>query len=117
VLSFYETPIFAADADRIWTEQERAELFGALAENPELGEVVPGSGGCRKVRWSRPGMGKRSGVRAIYYTELEEGEICMLILYPKSEKATIPGPILKRVREEIEDGRKKIKEYRKSIRR
>jgi hypothetical protein len=80
-----------------------------------LGKVVPGSGGCRKVRWSRPGTGKRGGVRAICYAELEEGEICMLVLYPKSEKDTIPGPILKRIREEIEHGRKKVKEYRKSV--
>jgi hypothetical protein len=115
VLSFYETPIFAADADRVWTEDDRTEFFAALAEAPDMGKVVPGSGGCRKVRWSRPGMGKRSGVRAIYYAELDEGEICMLVLYPKSETATIPGPILKRIREEIENGRKKIKEYRKSV--
>lgn len=117
MFSFYETPIFVADADRIWSEEERAEFFIALAENPELGDIVRGSGGCRKARWSRPGTGKSGGVRAIYYAKLDEGEICMLVLYPKSEKDSIPGPILKRIREEIENGRKKVKERRKSIKR
>lgn len=117
MLSIYETPVFAADADRIWSEEERAEFFLALAENPELGVLVRGSGGCRKVRWSRAGTGKSGGVRAIYYVELEEGEVCMLVLYPKSEKDSIPGPILKQIREEIENGRKKIKEYRQLVKR
>jgi hypothetical protein len=117
MLSFYETLIFATAADRIWSEEERIEFFKALAENPELGAVVRGSGGCRKVRWSRPGTGKSGGVRAIYYAELEEGEVCMLALYPKSEQDSISGHVLKRIREEIEYGRKKVKEYRKSIKR
>jgi hypothetical protein len=115
VLSIYETPIFVEDADRSWSEQERAEFFTALSENPELGVVVRGSGGCRKVRWSRPGSGKSGGVRAIYYSELEEGVLCMLVLYPKSESDSIPGYLLKQIREEVEYGRKKAKELRKAI--
>ena len=80
------------------------EFFDALATNPEVGDVVPGSGGCRKVRWSRAGSGKRGGVRVIYYLKLASGEIWLLLVYPKSEQANIPAHLLKAIREEIENG-------------
>jgi hypothetical protein len=50
---------------------ERLEFVGWIAANPLAGDVIPGSGGCRKVRWSRSGMGKRGGVRVIYFNRLE----------------------------------------------
>lgn len=99
-----ETPIFAAEADRLWSEDERLEFFDWLANNPEAGDVVPGSGGCRKVRWSRAGSGKRGGVRVIYFARLSIGEIWLLLVYAKSVRDNIPGHLLKAVREEIENG-------------
>ena len=80
------------------------EFFDALATNPEVGDVIPGSGGCRKVRWSRAGSGKQGGVRVIYYLKLASGEIWLLLVYPKSEQANIPAHLLKAIREEIENG-------------
>lgn len=85
-------------------EAERLEFFAWLAANPEVGEVVPGSGGCRKVRWSRGGTGKRGGVRVIYFTRLACGELWLLLVYAKSVRDNIPGHLLKAVREEIENG-------------
>ena len=99
----YETPIFVAEAARIWSTEERLEFFAWIAGEPEAGSVIAGSGGCRKVRWSRPGMGKQDGARVIYFTRLEAGELCMLLVYPKAAKDTIPGHILKAIRKEIED--------------
>ena len=99
-----ETPTFAADADKLWSEQERLEFFTWLAGNPEAGVIVPESGGCRKVRWSRAGTGKRGGVRVIYFTRLSSGEIWLLLVYAKSERDNIPGHLLKAVRKEIENG-------------
>ncbi len=64
--SIIETPLFTADARSIWSEEERGEFCAWLAANPLVGDVIPGSGGCRKIRWARPGMGKRSGTRLIY---------------------------------------------------
>ena len=61
-----ETPLFQKAAAEIWSEGERFEFINWLALNPDAGDVVPGSGGCRKIRWSRAGMGKRGGARAIY---------------------------------------------------
>ena len=99
-----ETPTFAADADKLWSEQERLEFFTWLAGNPEADVIVPESGGCRKVRWSRAGTGKRGGVRVIYFTRLSSGEIWLLLVYAKSERDNIPGHLLKAVRREIENG-------------
>ena len=104
MLTLAETPTFKAEADKLWSEEERLEFFIWLAGDPEVGDVIPGSGGCRKVRWSRPGTGKRGGVRIIYFTRLSAGEIWLLLVYAKAERSTIPGHILKAVREEIENG-------------
>jgi hypothetical protein len=98
-----ETPTFKADADEIWVEEERLAFFTWLVANPDAGDVVPGSGGCRKVRWTRPGTGKRGGVRVIYFTRLKAGEIWLLLAYAKSVRANIPGQLLKAIREEIEN--------------
>jgi hypothetical protein len=48
-------------------------------------------------------MGKRGGARVVYFTQLAAGELCMLLVYPKAEKDTIPGHILKQIRQELED--------------
>jgi hypothetical protein len=103
VLTIYETPIFVAEAARIWSTEDRLEFFAWIAGEADAGSVIPGSGGCRKVRWSRPGMGKRGGARVIYFSRMHEGELCMLLVYPKAAKDTIPGHVLKAIRQEIED--------------
>jgi len=104
VYTLIETPTFVADASKLWSEDERLEFFEWLANNPDAGDVIPGSGGCRKVRWSRAGSGKRGGVRVIYFTRLAAGEIWLLLAYSKSVRDNIPGHLLKAIREEIENG-------------
>jgi hypothetical protein len=99
-----ETPSFVADADEIWSAEERGEFCAWLAANPEAGDVIPGSGGCRKARWGRQRSGKRGGVRVIYFTRLANGEIWLLVIYSKSVRGNIPTHILKTIREEIEHG-------------
>jgi hypothetical protein len=88
----------------IWSTEERLAFFSWIASDPEAGTVIPDSGGCRKVRWSRPGMGKQGGVRVIYFTRLPAGELCMLLVYPKAVRDNIPARILKQIRKELEDG-------------
>ncbi|MDO9386538.1 MAG: hypothetical protein Q7T65_07525 [Thiobacillus sp.] len=70
-----ETDIFVRAAAQVWTDSERVAFIDWLAANPDAGDVIPGSGGCRKVRWTRPGMGKRGGARVIYFNRLESGEV------------------------------------------
>ena len=102
--TFAETPTFIAESDKLWSENERLEFFTWLAANPEAGDVIPESGGCRKVRWSRAGTGKRGGVRVVYFTRLPAGEIWLLLVYAKAVRANIPGHLLKAIRKEIENG-------------
>ena len=73
-------------------------------DNHDLGDVIPGSGGCRKIRWSKRGVGKRGGVRVIYYTKLKNGEIWLLVIFSKSETENIPSHILKSIKEVIDNG-------------
>ena len=98
-----ETPSFVDDAKRLWSEEERGAFCAWLAANPEVGTVIPGSGGCRKVRWTRSGSGKQGGVRVIYFTRVSEEEIWLLVIYSKAVKGSIPAHILKSVREEVEN--------------
>ncbi|MES2907676.1 MAG: transcriptional regulator [Pseudomonadota bacterium] len=97
-----ETPIFSSDAELIWREDERQEFAVWLAANPLAGDVIPGSGGCRKVRWGRSGVGKRGGVRVIYFIRLASGEIWLLLMYAKSVRESIPAHWLKKVREALD---------------
>jgi hypothetical protein len=98
-----ETPLFTADAKAIWQEDERGEFCAWLAQNPLAGDVIPGSGGCRKVRWVRQGMGKRGGVRVIYFNRLESGIIWLLVIYAKSVRGNIPAHFLKAIKERLEN--------------
>ena len=74
----------------------------ALAGRPDVGDVIPGSGGVRKLRWGATGRGKRGGVRIIYYLRPRADEIWMLTIYAKNEERNIPGYVLKKIREEID---------------
>jgi hypothetical protein len=98
-----ESEIFTRKSSAIWTEEEHGEFCAWLAAHPDAGDVVPGSGGCRKVRWSRAGSGKRGGVRVIYFRRARAGEIWLLTLYTKAARENIPAHILKAIREEIDN--------------
>jgi hypothetical protein len=99
-----ETPVFQRYADEIWRDGEREAFIGWIASNPLAGDVIPGTGGLRKVRWSRSGMGKRGGARVIYYNLLDAGEIWLLIAYTKAKFDNLPTNFLNQLREEIDRG-------------
>ena len=100
---FIETTIFTKLLPKYLTDDEYRVFQWYLLLNPEVGDLVRGSGGVRKVRWAPEGKGKRSGIRIMYYWKKKDDEIWLLTLYSKSEKATIPGHILKKIAEEIEN--------------
>jgi hypothetical protein len=104
MLTVIETPTFSRLAADYWEEDERGEFVAWIAQNPESGDVIPGSGGCRKVRWARKGIGKRGGVRIIYFNRLANGEVWLLLIYAKNVRDNIPGQVLKQIKEEIEHG-------------
>ncbi len=94
-----ETEIFKRYADDIWSEPEREEFIRWIAANPLSGDVIPGSDGLRKVRWSRQGMGKRGGARVIYYNAEEAQYIWLLIAYKKSKFDNLPASTLSKLKE------------------
>ncbi len=104
MITLIESPIFTKLWPDYWSEDERGEFAAWLAENPYVGNVVPGSGGVRKVRWGRKGQGKRGGIRIVYFIQLGNGLIWLLTLYAKSKKENIPAHILKTLKEELVDG-------------
>lgn len=99
--SIHESTKFQKEVDRIWTTQQRLEFFAWLANNPLAGDVIPDSGGIRKVRWQASGKGKRGGARVIYYNLLEEGYILALSIYTKNEHEDLPDREIKTLKGEI----------------
>ena len=100
---FIETTVFTKLLPKYMTDDEYRTFQWYLLLNPEAGDLVCGSGGVRKVRWASKGKGKRGGVKIMYFWKKSDNEIWLLTLYFKSEKATIPGHILKKIVEEIEN--------------
>ena len=104
VFTFIESSIF----ERVLRaylddDDEYRELQQYLIQNPEAGEVIPGSGGLRKLRWARPGAGKRGGLRIIYLVRYRPNEFWMLTLYAKAKRENIPAHILKQLLEAFTD--------------
>ena len=88
MIRFVETSVFTRRIGAIVDDQEYAELQAALVFRPELGVIIPGTGGLRKIRWGQPGRGKgkRGGVRVIYYWHRADSVIYMLLAYSKNER-------------------------------
>jgi hypothetical protein len=97
-----ETPIFQRYAEAIWSEDERLGFISWIALNPKAGALIPGTGGCRKVRWSRSGQGKRGGARIVYFNPTET-VLWLLIVYTKSKFDNLPSSFLAQLRQEIEN--------------
>jgi mRNA-degrading endonuclease RelE of RelBE toxin-antitoxin system len=103
VFTFIETRLFSRLVQEYLSDEEYAALQQELIRNPEAGSVVRGSGGVRKIRWAAQGRGKSGGYRVIYLVRRPKGVIWLLTMYPKNVADTIPGHVLKQIREEIGD--------------
>ena len=103
MLTVVETLLFRRQWPLYWTEEERGAFAAYIAERPTAGDVVPESGGIRKVRWGRAGSGKSGGVRVIYFTRTAQGEVVLLTLYAKSKTDNLTGTKLKEIRRAIEE--------------
>jgi hypothetical protein len=98
-----ETPTFMRLAADVWSEAELTEFKLWLAGNPLAGDVIPGAGGLRKVRWSRAGMGKRGGARVVYFNQLADGTIALLMVYAKAKFDNLPTEFLLRLKQEFDN--------------
>ena len=97
-----ETDEFVAYAAQVWNDDERVEFIDWISDNPLAGDVMPATGGLRKVRWRREGMGKRGGARVIYYNRLANGDIVLVLVYAKAKFDNIRPEILRRIKEKYD---------------
>jgi hypothetical protein len=89
LITVVETASFLADAKACMTDNERAEAIDMIAAHPECGDLVPGGGGIRKVRFAIGGKGKSGGVRIIYYYHNERVPTFLLAVFAKNDQANL----------------------------
>jgi hypothetical protein len=101
-LDIIETSVFTRQVQNLLTDEEYRQLQLALVDHPEMGVIIQGSGGLRKIRWAISGRGKRGGVRTIYYWAVKKDKILMLMMYAKNERDNLTQDQLKVLRGIIE---------------
>ena len=105
MFTFIELSGFSKHRGRLLMDNEFKDMQEALITNPEAGPIISGTGGFRKLRWSRAGMGKSGGVRVIYYNlSALSGRLYLALIYPKNEADNITKEqkaMLKKVSEQL----------------
>jgi mRNA-degrading endonuclease RelE of RelBE toxin-antitoxin system len=96
MLTVVETPTFQKQAAVIWRESERIAFIDWIAENALAGDVIPGTEGARKVRWSVAGRGKRGGARVVYFNLSEQGIVLLVTMYVKADQSNIANSAIKK---------------------
>lgn len=97
-----ETSIFSKLIDEYLSAEDYRKLQACLVLNPDSGDVIPGSGGLRKIRWAYGGHGKRGGIRVIYYYKTLLGQILMLYVYPKNVRDDLSAKQLREIKKIID---------------
>jgi len=103
-LVFFETPLFTRLLPEYLDDQQYRALQQALLDNPQMGDLMPGTGGFRKVRWKDPkrGKGKRGGLRVIYYHLIADNQIWFFTLYDKNEASDLTPDEKKQLKQAIQ---------------
>jgi hypothetical protein len=99
LLTVAETALFMRQAAGVWSDDDRAAFVDFIAGNPEEGDVIPDTGGIRKIRWRRQGSGKRGGVRVIYFYHDADMPLYLLMIYAKARQEDLSPDEIKRVRD------------------
>lgn len=84
-----ETPTFIKQAAKLFSASEKKAVIDFLAANPYSGDLIPNTGGVRKVRVPASGRGKRGGARVIYYVFNEDAPIYALLVYAKNQSVNL----------------------------
>ena len=93
-----EMPTFEAAARKVkLTEAEFLEIADYLSRHPEAGDVIKGTGGIRKMRFARPGGGKRGGYRIIHFFMTRSRPLYLLSIYAKAHKGDLSPKELKQL--------------------
>ena len=99
---FIETPVFTADVKTLLPDASYAQLQRELIARPTAGDLIPGTGGLRKIRWRLPGQGKRGGARVIYYWRTSHSQILLLAIYGKGTKSDLTAAAKRLMRHIVE---------------
>jgi len=97
-----ETPIFTKLINELMSDDEYRDFQEVLVTRPDMGDLIQGSGGLRKVRWKLEGRGKSGGVRVIYYWVSADDQIRMLYVYPKGKQENLTQEQLAQLRKIVE---------------
>jgi hypothetical protein len=97
-ITVVELPLFQQMAGRLWDDAEREAFVDFISRNPEVGDVIPETGGVRKVRWQRQGTGKRGGVRVIYFYHNAQMPLFLMLIYAKAQREDMTADQKKQVR-------------------
>jgi hypothetical protein len=98
---FIEVSTFRRSAAKLLDDDDLAALQTLLMLHPDAGDVIPGTGGLRKVRVPAKGKGKRGGGRVIYYWVTADDQIFLLYAYAKNERTDITPQQAKLFRESL----------------
>jgi len=99
MLTVVETDEFLAWYGKVWSDEERDAFVGWISEHPDAGDVIPHTGGLRKVRFGRQGMGKQGGARVIYYLYQPDGQVVLLLVYAKAKYDSLRPEFLRKLKE------------------
>ena len=102
MFTFIELTSFSRVRDDYFDDDGFAEFQRHLASHPGAGDVIPETGGVRKIRWARAGSGKRGGLRVIYYVQDRLGRIWLMTVYAKSTRENIAVKTLLKLKELID---------------
>ncbi|MGB6474096.1 MAG: type II toxin-antitoxin system RelE/ParE family toxin [Candidatus Sulfotelmatobacter sp.] len=89
VQTVVETPTYLTIPNKLFSEEERADIVALVAADPECGDLIRETGGFRKVRVARKGMGKSGGARVVYIWHSERFPVFPVTVFPKNEKENL----------------------------
>ena len=98
LITVAETALFVRQAETVWSDEEHEEFVNYIASNPKAGDVIPETGGVRKVRWNRKGGGKRGGTRIVYFHADPNRPLYLLMVYAKARKEDLSAEEKRMVR-------------------
>ena len=93
LVTVVETPEFIRRIDKLMDDEERAALILYLAENPTAGDLIPGTGGVRKLRWGLEGRGKRGGARIIHFFHSSRLPLFLVTAFAKVANNASAAPL------------------------
>ena len=97
-ITVVELPLFQRQARDVWDDADRTAFVDFIARNPDSGDLIPETGGVRKIRWRRHGAGKRGGARVVYFYHDAQMPIFLLLVYAKAQRENMTPDEKKQVR-------------------